>query len=100
MSAEEIWHAQMEAGGRGDWDIVPGNFAPDSIWTLMPPGTAFRRPAEIVTFTHSGFGAAAEREEADVRNEFATNECGALGYTSRDAIDAQRAAGSPVRAED
>ena len=40
----------------------------------------------------SGFGAAAKREEADVRNEFATDEWGAFEYTSRGVIDAQRAA--------
>jgi hypothetical protein len=92
MSAEEIWHAQMEAGRRGDWDTMSGYFAHDCTWTLMPPGTAFRGPAEIVTFMQSGFGAAAEREKADVRNEFATDEWGVFEYTSRGVIDAERAA--------
>jgi hypothetical protein len=58
----------------------------------MPPGTTFRGPAEIVAFMRSGLGAAAERQEADVRNEFATDEWGAFEYTSRGVIDAQRAA--------
>ena len=92
MSAEEIWHAQMEAVRRGDWDTMSGYFAPDCAWTLMPPGTTFRGPAEIVTFMRTGFSAAAEREEADVRNEFATDERGVFEYTSRGVIDAQRAA--------
>jgi len=92
MSAEQIWHAQMEAGRRGDWDAMSGYFAPDCAWTLMPPGTTFRGRAEIVRFMQSGFGAAAEREEADVRNEFATDEWGVFEYTSRGVIDAQRAA--------
>lgn len=81
----------MEAGRRGDWDAMSGYFAPDCTWTLMPPGTTFRGPAEIAAFMKSGFGAAAEREEADVRNEFATSEWGVFEYTSR-VIDAQRAA--------
>jgi hypothetical protein len=92
MSAEETWHAQMEAGKRGDWDAVLGYFAPDCAWTLMPPGTVFRGPAEIAAFMKSGFSAAAERKEADVRNEFATSEWGVFEYTSRGVIDAQRAA--------
>jgi hypothetical protein len=92
MSAEETWHAQMEAGRRGDWDTMSGYFAPDCTWTLMPPGTTFRGPAEIITFMQSGFGSAAEREKADVRNEFATDEWGVFEYTSRGIIDAQRAA--------
>jgi hypothetical protein len=92
MSAEETWHAQMDAGQRGDWDAVLGYFAPECTWTLMPPGTTFRGPAEIAAFMKSGFGAAAERQEADVRNEFATSEWGVFEYTSRGVIDAQRAA--------
>lgn len=92
MSAEETWHAQLEAGKRGDWDAVLGYFAPECTWTLMPPGTVFRGPAEIAEFMKSGFGAAAERQEADVRNEFATSEWGVFEYTSRGVIDAQRAA--------
>ena len=58
----------------------------------MPPGTAFRGPAEIVVLMQSGFGAAAEREESAVRNECATDEWGVFGYTRRGVIDAQRAA--------
>jgi SnoaL-like domain len=92
MSAEEIWHAQMDAVRRGDWDTMSGYFAPDCAWTLMPPGTTFRGPAEIVTFMRSGFDAGAEREEAAVRNEFATDEWGVFEYTSRGVIDAERAA--------
>lgn len=92
MSAEETWHAQIEAGKRGDWDAMSGYFAPDCTWTLMPPGTVFRGPAEIAAFMKSGFSAAAERQEADVRNEFATSEWGVFEYTSRGVIDAQRAA--------
>jgi ketosteroid isomerase-like protein len=92
MPAEAIWHAQMEAVRRGDWDKMSGYFAPDCTWTLMPPGTTFRGPAEIVKFMRSGFGAAADREEADVRNEFATDEWGVFEYTSRGVIDAGRAA--------
>lgn len=92
MSAEQTWHAQMEAGRRGDWDAMSGYFAPDCTWTLMPPGTTFRGPAEIAAFMRSGFGAAAEREEADVRNEFATDERGVFEYTSRGVVDALRAA--------
>ena len=42
MSAEETWHAQMEAGRRGDWDAMSVYFASDCTWTLMPPGTTFR----------------------------------------------------------
>jgi hypothetical protein len=92
MSAEEIWHAQMEAVRRGDWDRMSGYFAADCTWTLMPPGTTFRGPGEIVAFMRSGFGAGAEREEPAVRNEFATDEWGAFEYTSRGVIDAERAA--------
>jgi hypothetical protein len=92
MPAEEIWHAQLEAVRRGDWDTMSGSFAPDRPWTLMPPGTTFRGPAEIAGFPRSGFGAAAGRDEADVRNEFATGERGVFGYTSRGVIDAERAA--------
>jgi ketosteroid isomerase-like protein len=92
MSAEEIWHAQMEAVRRGDWDTMAGYFAPDCTWTLMPPGTTFRGPAEILTFMRSGFDAGAEREDPAVRNEFATDEWGVFEYTSRGVIDAQRAA--------
>ena len=92
MSAEQTWLAQMEAGRRGDWDAMSGYFAPDCTWTLMPPGTTFRGPAEIAAFMRSGFSAAAEREEADVRNEFATDERGVFEYTSRGVVDAQRAA--------
>jgi ketosteroid isomerase-like protein len=92
MSVKETWHAQMEAGRRGDWDAVLRHFAPDCTWTLMPPGTEFRGPAEIAAFMKSGFGAAAERQEADIRNEFATSEWGVFEYTSRGVIDAQRAA--------
>jgi ketosteroid isomerase-like protein len=92
MPAEQTWHAQMDAVRRGDWDAMPGYFAPDCTWTLMPPGTTFRGRAEIVGFMRGGFGASAEREEADVRNEFATDEWGVFEYTSRGVIDAQRAA--------
>lgn len=92
MSPKDTWHAQMEADQRGDWNAVLGYFAPDCTWTLMPPGTEFRGPAEIAVFMKSGFGAAAERQEADVRNEFATSEWGVFEYTSRGIIDAQRAA--------
>jgi hypothetical protein len=92
MSAEEIWHAQMEAVRRGDWDTMSGYFAADCTWTLMPPGTTFHGPGEIVTFMRSGFDAGAEREEPAVRNEFATDEWGAFEYTSRGVIDAERAA--------
>jgi hypothetical protein len=92
MSAKETWHAQMEAVRRGDWDAMASYFAPDCSWTLMPPGTTFRGPAEVAAFMKSGFGAAAEREEADVRNEFATDEWGVFEYTSRGVIDARRAA--------
>jgi hypothetical protein len=92
MSAEQIWHAQMQAVRRGDWDTMAGYFAPDCTWTLMPPGTTFRGPAEIVTFMRSGFDAGADRPEPDVRNEFATDEWGAFEYTSRGVIDAERAA--------
>jgi hypothetical protein len=91
MSAAKTWHAQMEAGKRGDWDAVSEYFARDCTWTLMPPGTTFRGPVEIAAFMKSGFGAAAEREEADVRNEFATDEWGVFEYTSRGVIDARRA---------
>jgi ketosteroid isomerase-like protein len=90
MSAEQTWHAQMEAVRRGDWDVMPGYFAPDCTWTLMPPGTAFRGRAEIVRFMQGGFGASAEREEPDVRNEFAADEWGVLEYTSRGVIDAAK----------
>jgi hypothetical protein len=58
----------------------------------MPPGTTFRGPAEIARFMQGGFNAAAEREEADVRNEFSTDEWGVFEYTSRGVIDAGRAA--------
>ena len=92
MSAEQTWHAQMEAGARGDWDAVEACFAPGCTWTLMPPGTTFRGPAEIAAFIKSGFAAAAEREGPAVRNEFAAGEWGVFEYTSRGVIDAQRAA--------
>lgn len=92
MSAQEIWHAQMEAGRNGDWDTMSEYFAADCAWTLMPPGTTFHGPAEIATFMRSGFDAAAQRQEADVRNEFATDAWGVFEYTSRGVIDARRAA--------
>lgn len=92
MSAQATWHAQMEAVRRGDRDTMSGSFAPDCTWTLMPPGTTFRGPAEIARFMQGGFNAAAEREEADVRNEFSTDEWGVFEYTSRGVIDAGRAA--------
>jgi hypothetical protein len=92
MSAEQIWHAQMDAVTRGDWDTMAGYFAPGCTWTLMPPGTTFRGPAEILAFMRSGFDAGAEREEPFVRNEFATDEWGVFEYTSRGVIDAERAA--------
>ena len=92
MSAKDIWHAQMNAGGSGDWGTVSGYFSPACTWTLMPPGTTFRGSAEVVKFMQSGLGAAAEREQADVRNEFATDEWGVFEYTSRGVIDAERAA--------
>jgi hypothetical protein len=82
----------MEAIRRGGWDTMCGYFAPDCTWTLMHPGTTFRGLDEIVKFLRSGFGAAAEREEADVRNDFATDEWGVSGYTSRGVIDMERAA--------
>jgi hypothetical protein len=92
MPAQEIWRAQMEAVRTGDWDTMSGYFATDCTWTLMPPGTTFHGPDEITTFMRSGFDAAAKREEADVRNEFATDEWGVFEYTSRGIIDARRAA--------
>ena len=92
MTADQAWHAQMQAVHRADWDAVPGYFAPDCTWTLMPPGTTFRGRDEIVAFIRGGFGASAERAEPDVRNEFATGDQGVFEYTSRGVIDAQRAA--------
>lgn len=91
MSADQTWHAQMEAVRRSDWDAVPGYFAPDCAWTLMPPGKTFRGRAEILAFMRGGFGAAAERAAPEVRNEFATDDRGVFEYTSRGVIDAQRA---------
>lgn len=92
MSAKDIWHAQMKAGQRGDWEGMSDYFAPDCTWTLMPPGTTFHGRDEIVQFIRSGFSAATDREEADVRSEFATDEWGVYEYTSRGIIDAERAA--------
>lgn len=92
MSAETVWHEQRDAGQRGDWAKVSACFAPDSAWTLMPPGTTFRGPDQIVAFIRSGLDAAAERQAADIRNEFATSEWGVFEYTSRGVIDAAKAA--------
>jgi ketosteroid isomerase-like protein len=46
VTADQTWHAQMQAVHRGDWDAVPGYFTPDCTWTLMPPGTTFRESGE------------------------------------------------------
>jgi hypothetical protein len=61
-------------------------FDPNCDWRLMTAATQYHGLAEIRAFLQTGFGASAEREQPDVRNEFATDEWGAFEYTSRGTI--------------
>lgn len=89
--AAEVWDRQLQAAQSGAWAALETSISPDCVWSLVTQGAVFRGRDEVISFIRDGFGAAATREQPDVRGEFSTAESGVYEYTSRGTIDRDRA---------